>query len=99
MNVTVIELISLGVLRFPYEYNGQEFLQLIEGIDPKTGEEITNTYHLSQDEMVNLTQIDLMKNEICYIHKSSNPEGTSVRYALAKEKQSIMHKYRCAFAA
>lgn len=89
-----IELISLGVLRFPYEYSGQEFLQLIEGIDTKTGEEILKTYQLSQEEMVNLDQIDRMKNEICNIHKSTNAEGTSVRYALAKERQNTMHDDR-----
>lgn len=89
-----IELISLGVIRFPYEYNGQEYLQLIDGIDPKTKEEITSTYQLSQSEMINFDQIDQMKNEICHIHKSTNAEGTTVQYALAKEKQHIMHDDR-----
>ena len=94
-----IELMNLGVIRFPYEYNGQEFLQLIDGIDPKTKEEVLKTYQLSQFEMVHLDQIDRMKTEICYIHKSTNAEGTSASYALAKEKQNTMHKHRCAFAA
>lgn len=94
-----IELMELGVIRFPYQYGGQEYLKIVNGIDKKTGEENMETYNLSQDEIINLTQIDLMKTEICNIHKSSNAEGTSVSYALAKEKQNIMHKYRCAFAA
>lgn len=94
-----IELMNLGVIRFPYEYNGQEFLQIIDGIDQTTQEEKTKTYRLSQSEMVHLDQIDRMKNEICNIYKSTNAEGTSVRYALAREKQNTMHKHRCAFAA
>ena len=89
-----IELMNLGVIRFPYEYNGQEFLQLIDGIDPKTKEEVLKTYQLSQFEMVHLDQIDRMKTEICYIHKSTNAEGTSASYALAREKQNTMHDDR-----
>ena len=89
-----IELINLGVIRFPYEYNGQEYLQLIDGIDTKTGEEMLSTYQLSQEERVNFDQIDRMKAEICNIHKSTNAEGTSVRYSLAREKQNTMHDDR-----
>lgn len=88
-----IELMELGVIRFPYQYHGQDFLKIVKGTD-KNGDEIMETYHLSQDEMVHLNQIDLMKSEICSIHKTSNAEGTSVTYALAKEKQNIMHDDR-----
>lgn len=89
-----IELMNLGVVRFPYQYNGQDFLKLFKGIDPETGEELTENYTLSQDEILHLNQIDLMKTEICSIHKSTNAENTSVTYALAKEKQNIMHDDR-----
>lgn len=89
-----IELMNLGVIHFPYEYQGQEFLQMIDGIDPKTKEEQTSTYKLSQFEMIHLDQIDRMKTEICYIHKSTNAEGTSASYALAREKQATMHDDR-----
>ena len=44
--------------------------------------------------MVHLDQIDRMKTEICYIHKSTNAEGTSASYALAREKQNTMHDDR-----
>ena len=81
-------------VRFPYQYNGQDFLKLFKGIDPETGEELTENYTLSQDEILHLNQIDLMKTEICSIHKSTNAENTSVTYALAKEKQNIMHDDR-----
>ena len=89
-----IELMELGVIRFPYQYNGQEFLKLIKGIDEETDEEIIETYNLSKDEIVHLNHIDLMKTEICSIHKTVNAEKTSVNYALAKEKQNKMHDDR-----
>lgn len=88
-----IELMELGVIRFPYTYNGQEFIKLFKGVDTD-GEEIIETYNLSQDEIMHLTQIDLMKNEICSIHKSTNAEGTSVQYALSADKRNIMHDDR-----
>lgn len=97
-----IELMELGVIRFPYTYNGQEYLNIVTDViktqDPETGkmveEEKFETYMLSQDEIINLNQIDLMKTEICSIHKSTNAENTSVTYALAKEKQNILNDDR-----
>lgn len=87
-----IELMTLGVIRFPYEYSGQEFLRRAgKTVD---GEEKSNIYYLSQDEKIAFEQIDLMKYEICSIHKIKNPENTSVRYALPKEKENIMHDDR-----
>ena len=97
-----IELMELGVIRFPYQYNGQDYLNIAtstrEMKDPETGEmikeEIMEPYMLSQDEIIHLNQIDLMKTEICSIHKTVNAEKTSVTYALAKEKQNRMHDDR-----
>ena len=97
-----IELMELGVIRFPYAYNGQEFLKIVTGAkkikDSETGkvieDEIIETYNLSQNEILNFNQIDLMKTEICSIYKYSNAENTSVTYALAKEKQNTMHDDR-----
>lgn len=97
-----IELMELGVIRFPYTYNGQDFLKLTVGTrkvkDRETGkmvdEEIMENYNLSKEEIVHLNQIDLMKTEICSIHKTVNAEKTAVSYALAKEKQNIMHDDR-----
>lgn len=93
-----IELMELGVIRFPYTYNGADFLKVVNGVN-EDGEEIMETYMLSQSEKIHLSQIDLMKTEICSIHKSTNAEGTSVTYALAKEKQNTMHTQSCASAA
>ena len=88
-----IELFNLGVIRLPNEYSGQEFLRIpLENGDDEI-------YYLSQDEKLSLNQIDLLKTEVTSIHKMTNPEKTSVRYALPKEKENRMHKYRCAIAA
>lgn len=95
-----IELMELGVLRFPYAYSGSDILHLVKGTQVvgkdedgnEIKEELTETYNLSQDEKIQLTQIDFMKREIAAIHKSTNAENTSVTYALAKEKANKMHK-------
>ena len=95
-----IELMELGVLRFPCAYSGSDILHLVKGTQVvgkdedgnEIKEELTETYNLSQDEKIQLTQIDFMKREIAAIHKSTNAENTSVTYALAKEKANKMHK-------
>lgn len=97
----------LGVIRFPMEYSGQDFLRIPKadtalakrGVSGNDQEEEMEVYYLSQDEKVSLTQIDLMKQEITSIYKISNPENTSVRYALPKEKENKMHKQHCAYVA
>lgn len=86
-----IELMELGVLRFPYEYGGQDILKLVKEID---GEENVVPYELNDEERLSLSQIDMMKNEITSIHKTTNAENTSVSYALSKEKESRMHDDR-----
>lgn len=94
----LIELMELGVIRFPYSYSGQEFLQIPTGLD-KNGEEIFESYNLSQDEIINLMQIEKMKGELAAFRRYTNPENTNTTYALAKEKQNKMHKRHCAPAA
>ena len=96
-----IELINLGVIRFPYEYGGQEYLRIEKpqddnkrGKSKDDAEEEVEVYYLSQDEKLSLSQIDLMKQEITSIYKTSNPENTSVRYALSKDKENKMHDDR-----
>lgn len=97
-----IELMNLGVFRFPMEYNGQEFIRIPKQTNSKKGsdsEEEFEVYYLSQEEKISFTQIDLMKQEITSIYKISNPENTSIRYALPKEKENKMHKRYCAYVA
>lgn len=104
-----IELMNLGVIKFPFEYSGNDFIRLVKGVQnlkddngklvyDEDGniqqEEIIENYKLSQDEKIHLTQIDLMKNEITSIYKSTNAEKTSVTYALAKEKANKIHDDR-----
>lgn len=86
-----IELIDLGVIKLPFEYGGQDVINIIKQND--AGEEF-EAYQLSDEEKLSLAQIDLMKNEITSIHRTRNPEGTSVTYALSKEKESRMHDDR-----
>ncbi|MEG0898434.1 MAG: hypothetical protein RSF40_01830 [Oscillospiraceae bacterium] len=86
-----IELINLGVIRFPYEYGGQDIIKIIH---KENEEEVFESHELSDEEMLALTQIDLMKTEITSIHKSTNPEKTSVTYALSKEKENRIHDDR-----
>lgn len=85
-----IELMNLGVLRLPYEYGGQDFLKIKSGIDSVSGDEIFTSYDLSEEEKTALINLDLMKVEITNIHKTTNPEKTSVVYALSKEKENKM---------
>ena len=87
-----IELIELGVIRFPFEYNGGDFIQIIK--KESENEECIEQYELNDDEKLALIQIDLMKSEITSIHRNTNPEKTSVSYALSKEKEGKLYDDR-----
>lgn len=87
----LIELMDLGVFRFPHEYGGQDFIKVFK---TDGEEESYETYELNEEERMALMQIDLMKTEITSIHKTQNAEKTSVVYALAREKTSTMHDDR-----
>lgn len=78
-----IELIDLGVIRFPYEYDGRDFVKVKKSTDKD--EEEFEEYELSDDEKLALINIDLMKSEITAIEKTTNKENTSVTYALSSE--------------
>lgn len=86
-----IELIDLGVLKFPYEYKGQDTIS-IPKIDGDNEE--FEAYELSEDEKLSLINIDLMKTEITSIYKFENAEKTSKTYSLPKDKESKMHDDR-----
>lgn len=98
-----IELFNLGVIRMPMEYNGQEFLRIPiteDDLPKRHGKKNVNDtpedtlYYLSNDEKLSLSQIDLMKTEITSIHKFTNPDNTTVRYSLPKEKENRIHDDR-----
>lgn len=89
----MIELMDLGVIKFPYEYTGQDIIKYVADID-KNGNEIWDSRDLSDTEKMALVQIDLMKVELTAIHKTQNAEKTSVSYALSKEKENRLHDDR-----
>lgn len=86
-----IELMDLGVIKFPYEYKGQDNMSIAK-LDGDN-EEFVN-YELSEDEKLALMNIDLMKNEITSIYKFENLEKTSKTYSLPKDKEGKMHDDR-----
>ena len=86
-----IELMNLGVIKFPYEFK-QEFIAMAKKANDDT--EIIENYQLSDEEIVALANLDLMKNEITSIYKYENAEKTTKSYALAKDKESKMHDDR-----
>lgn len=89
-----IELMDLGVLRLPYEYGGQDFIRIKTSVDKITGDEIFEAHELSSEEQLALSNLDLMKVEISSIQKYTNPEKTSVTYALSKDKENRLHDDR-----
>ncbi len=80
-----IELIDLGVIKFPYEYK-QEFISMARQIDNENQE--MESYQLSEEEIIALQSIDIMKNEITSIYKYENADKTACTYALSKEKEN-----------
>lgn len=77
-----IELMDLGVIHFPYEYDGRDFIKVTSIVD---GEEVIQEHELSNDEKLALANIDLMKAEITAIEKTTNKEKTTATYALSPE--------------
>lgn len=81
-----IELIDLGVIKFPFEFK-QEFISIAKKVDNEN--QAMETYQLTDAEIVALSSIDIMKTEITSIYKFENAEKTAKTYALAKEKESL----------
>lgn len=88
----LIELMDLGVIKFPYELK-QDFISMVK-TNPKTNEEYIDQYELTSKEIEALKNIDLMKIETTSIYKYENADKTTKSYALAKDKESIMHDDR-----
>lgn len=87
-----IELMDLGVIKFPYEFKSE-----VVGIAKKqneSDEEFIEKYELSDKEIISLANIDLMKTETTSIYKYENAEKTTKTYALAKDKENSMHDDR-----
>lgn len=88
----LIELMDSGVIKFPYEFK-QEFISIVKN-NVNAGEEIIESYQLSEREIVALQNIDMMKTETTSIYKYENQEKTTKTYALAKDKENILHDDR-----
>nr|DAL11427.1 MAG TPA_asm: Terminase large subunit [Caudoviricetes sp.] len=88
-----IELMNLGVIKFPYEFK-QETIAMAKKVENDKDTEIIENYQLSDEEIIALANIDLMKNEITSIYKYENAEKTTKSYALAKDKENKMHDDR-----
>lgn len=88
----LIELMDLGVIKFPYEFK-QETISMVKKQEG-TDEEIIEKYDLSDNEISALVNIDLMKTETTSIYKYENAEKTTKTYALAKDKENSMHDDR-----
>lgn len=88
----LIELMDLGVIKFPYEFK-RESISIIKKQDD-SDEEIVEKYELSDDEIVALGNIDLMKAETTSIYRYENAEKTAKTYALSKDKENTMHDDR-----
>lgn len=85
-----IELMDLGVIRFPKEFDStKDYVRLTNA----NGDHVEDKF-LSEDERVALVEIDLMKEEITNIQKYTNADKTSATYALAKDKENVMHDDR-----
>lgn len=87
-----IELMDLGVIKFPYEFK-QEFISVAKK-ENNSEQEVIEKYQLSEKEIVALTNIDLMKVETTSIYKFENAEKTKKTYALSKDKEKILHDDR-----
>ena len=88
----IIELMDLGVIKFPYEYKS-EFISIAKTIE-NSDEETIEKYQLSDKETTALLNIDLMKTETTSIYKYENSEKTTKSYALSKDKEKILHDDR-----
>lgn len=87
-----LELMRLGVIRFPYDLAGKDYINVVK--KEKNGTETMEMYALSFEEQLALVNIELMKKEITSIHRYTNQENTTVSYALAKNLENKMHDDR-----
>ncbi|HKM45896.1 MAG TPA: hypothetical protein VJY12_10625 [Dysgonamonadaceae bacterium] len=88
----LIELMRTDLIKFPKEYDGK--MEVPIGINSSDNEVDIQYKTLSVEEQVALINLDIMKTETTSIHKFENPEKTSVRYALPKEKERLLNDDR-----
>lgn len=86
------ELMTLGLIKFPKEYDGKGYLSM-EVINDKK-ESIIKHRQLSAEEEVALINIDILKTECTSIYKFKNDVGVVSKYGLQKDKENKMHDDR-----
>lgn len=91
----LIEMMKLDLIKFPESYDNKGVLTLQKISKNKKGKEEaeTETYELSDDEILALINIDLAKEELVSIYEFKSSNG-SVRYDLAPDKVNKMHDDR-----
>lgn len=89
----LIELMDLGVIKFPHEYRS-EFISTATNNKISEDEQKMDNYQLSTNEIIALESIDIMKAETTSIYRYENAEKTSKTYALSKEKERELHDDR-----
>lgn len=72
----LVELMDLGLIEFPYEYNGSGSIDI--DVEVEDGEIKTTRKKLTTEEEIALMNIDLCKEETKMIHKYTNPTGNIV---------------------
>lgn len=78
------ELLELDLIKFTKEYDGKSYVNLIQDKDK---ERTIKEYYLTDEEIIALVNIDLMKEETVAIHRFKSGNG-NVSYDLPKDKEN-----------
>lgn len=79
----LIELLGLDLIKFPREYDGKEFINIAKDDDK---ERKILEHRLTMEEMIALSNIDIMKEETFAINRFRGANG-NISYDLPKDKQ------------
>src|SRR5690606_32931537 len=79
----LIELLGLDLIKFPREYDGKEFINIAKDDDK---ERKIIEHRLTMEEMIALSNIDIMKEETFAINRFRGANG-NISYDLPKDKQ------------
>ena len=83
-----VDLINLGVIQFPTEYRMNGYVDILNDDGSSTRKRLSN------EEMIALVNIDLMKEELKMIHRYNNPENTRTTYKLRSDMANKMNDDR-----
>lgn len=89
MTEQAMEIMDANLIKFPMEYSGNGYITLKRNI----GEDEEELYErqLSLDEEAALLNIEDLKKELTSIIRITNEDGSLVKYALPKDKESKMN--------